>query len=101
MWASLRPMVIKRVTTRTSTGVQHDVSISKSNVGLNQFTARWDNVADTSYNYIGGIFSNFIILGLGLYWLVKCRLQDWQSIFLIVFLSFGVLPILFGDTVVQ
>ncbi len=48
------------------------------------------------YDSLGGVFSNFIILVLGLFWVLKSNIREPTTIFLIIFLSAGVVPLTFG-----
>jgi len=55
----------------------------------------------TMYSFVGGQFSNFIIFTLALYWLFRSNLREPSSIFLVIFLSIGILPFLLGDYIIQ
>jgi hypothetical protein len=55
----------------------------------------------TMYSYVGGQFSNFIVFALGLYWLFRSNLREPSCIFLMIYLSIGLLPFLLGDYVIQ
>lgn len=70
-------------------------------VGPDQFLLRWNNLSYTTTTFVGGLFANFIVLGLGLYWLIRTRLQENATIFLLIFLSIGILPFLIGEWVIQ
>ena len=65
--------------------------------GLQDFAKRWANLAYVTKIYFIGLFSNFIILSLGLYWLYRSNLREQSTIFLIIFLSTGFIPLFFGD----
>ncbi|OLC92577.1 MAG: hypothetical protein AUG16_00855 [Thaumarchaeota archaeon 13_1_20CM_2_39_20] len=86
--------------TGTSAGIESDVSLARV-AGPEQVVSLWSNLTDTTQNYSGGIFSNFIILALGVYWLFRSNSRELSSIFMLVFLALGVLPILVGDGVIQ
>jgi hypothetical protein len=70
-------------------------------VGLNQFTLRWDNLERTMHTFVGSQFSNFIILGLGLYWLYRSNWREPSIIFLKIFLSTGIFSFMFGNWEIQ
>jgi hypothetical protein len=53
------------------------------------------------HDSLGGIFSNFIILLLGLFWVLKSNIQDPGTLFLMIFLSAGIVPLIFGFSVLQ
>jgi hypothetical protein len=87
--------------TGSSGGIEKDIEISHSGIGLQQFALRWNNLIDTTLRFFNGLFGNSIILALGLYWLFKTNYLDPSSIFLMIFLSIGILPIFVGDETVQ
>lgn len=52
--------------------------------------------------HLGGIFGSFLILSLALYCAIMLRYKKYaSSLFVMVFLSLGILPLLFGDKIVQ
>jgi hypothetical protein len=51
--------------------------------------------------FLGGQFSNFIILGLGLYWLYRSNWREPSTIFLMIFLSIGIFSFMFGNWEIQ
>lgn len=88
--------------TGSSGGIEGDMEAAKRRlVGPDQFALRWNNLTYAITTFVGGVFANFIMLGLGLYWLYKVDMREPASIFLIVFLSIGILPFLFGDWQIQ
>jgi hypothetical protein len=50
---------------------------------------------------LGGVFSNFIIFILGLAWVLKSNLREPGTVFLMIFLSTGLIPLFFGNWGVQ
>jgi hypothetical protein len=94
---------IGRMTVTGSTNsLQRDVGeIAHKTAGPEQFTLRWSNLLRTEYSFVGGQFSNFLILVLGLYWLFRVNLYEPSTIFLIVFLSIGIIPFFFGNWIIQ
>ena len=94
--------VARMTITGSVSGIEEQIKIaSLTGVGLTQFALRWSNLIDTTQNYYGSQFSNFIILVLGLYWLFRCDLRQPSTILLIIFLSMGIVPLFFGDWLVQ
>jgi hypothetical protein len=91
----------RAISAGTSSGIEGDLMVASELSGPGQFLLRWNNLTYATTTFVGGQFSNFIILGLGVYWLVKTRIQDLASIFLLIFLSIGILPFLFGDWQIQ
>lgn len=83
-------------------GVEEDIEVAKvTGVGPEQFTLRWSNLLRTMYSFVGGQFSNFLVFALGLYWVFRSNLRDPSTIFLMIYLSVGLLPFLLGDYVIQ
>ena len=89
------------VTGSASSGIEQDIIKARGGASLSQFALRWNNLNYTVNTYVGGQFSNFIIFMLGLYWLFRFNLYQSSSIFLVVFLSIGIIPLLFGNWVIQ
>jgi len=85
----------------SSGGVERDLEVAGGLVGPDQFLLRWNNLSYATTLFVGGLFSSFLVLGLGLYWLVKTRVHGFASVFVVIFLSLGVLPFIFGEWVVQ
>jgi hypothetical protein len=94
--------IAKTITTGSTGGIERDIYLAKlKEAGLAQFADRWNSLLDVTYHYFGGIFGNFIMLMLALYWLFRCNWRDVSSVFLIVFMSVGMLPLLFGGATIQ
>jgi hypothetical protein len=74
---------------------------SELRLGPDQFMTRWSNLIDTTHNYYGSLFGNSIIYALGLYWLIRSSLKNVATIFLISFLSIGIIPLFLGNWSVQ
>lgn len=91
----------RTIATGSSGGIEGDLQIGKRSVGLDQFALRWNNLAYTTTTYVGGIFANFLILGLGIYWLLASKMSERHNVFILIFLSVGILPFLFGDWIIQ
>jgi hypothetical protein len=86
--------------TGTSGGIEGDIGLA-SMAGTGQSALLWTNLTDTAQNYAGGLFGNFIIFTLGVYWLFRSNSRELSSIFILIFLVMAVLPLLFGDGVIQ
>ncbi|HEY6883945.1 MAG TPA: hypothetical protein VI278_07910 [Nitrososphaeraceae archaeon] len=83
-------------------GIEKDIEFAKvTGAGPQQFALRWINLMRTMYSFVGGLFSNIIILTLGLYWLFRSNLREPSNIFLIIYLSAGLIPFLLGDYIIQ
>jgi hypothetical protein len=86
----------------TSGSLQLDMNVAgRQAVGIGQLTKLWSNLQNSTQIYLGGLFSNFIIIGLGLYWLFRSRLSEPSNVFLIIFLAVGFLPLFFAQWIVQ
>jgi len=85
----------------TPFGIERMVNILYINPSEGNFTSIWDNLFQTSFVYMGGIFGNFLILSLCLYWLIHSNLREMPNLFIAIFFSIALLPILFGGEVIQ
>jgi hypothetical protein len=85
----------------SSGGIERDLELAGNLVGPDQFLLRWNNLSYTTTTFVGGLFAGFVVLGLGIYWLARTRIQDAASIFIVIFLSLGILPFIIGEWVVQ
>jgi hypothetical protein len=94
--------VVKTSMTGSLTGIEKDIEFAKATgTGLEQFAIRWSNLTRSVYSFVGGEFSNFIIFSLGLYWLFQSNTCHISSVFLMIFLSMGLIAFLIGDYRVQ
>jgi hypothetical protein len=94
--------IVKTTVIGSTTGIEKDLEFAKATgTGVEQFAIRWSNLIRSVYSFLGGQFSNFIIFSLGLYWLLRSRPRDISSIFIMIFLSIGLLAFLIGDYRVQ
>lgn len=85
-----------------SIGFESDLNVGVSHgFGISQFSDRLKTLADIVQTYYGGIMSNVSILGLGVYWLIRSRISELSSIFMIIFFSSALIPLFLGDWVFQ
>lgn len=87
--------------TGSSGGIEQDIEIAQSGFGVEQFNLRWEILGTTIHHSLGGVFSNFIILILGLFWVIKSNMREPRTIFLMIFLSAGLVPLFFGSWAIQ
>ena len=83
-----------------SGGIEGDTHLA-SLAGTGQVALLWSNLVYTTQYYAGGLFSDFIIFGLGVYWILRSNPRELSSIFILIFLAIAILPILFGDRLIQ
>jgi hypothetical protein len=83
--------------TDSISGIVQDTEIAEESTGLQEFNQRWNTLTETIQVYVGGQFSNFILIVLGLYWLVLSNLRKASDIFLIIFITTGLLPLFVGN----
>jgi hypothetical protein len=88
-----------QLTTRPGGGASSSVFAPQSS--LAQLASFRSNILDTTEHYLGGLFGNFIILALGIYWLFKASRAEPYNIFIMIFLSIGIVPLLFSDWILQ
>ncbi|HYL67328.1 MAG TPA: hypothetical protein VEU72_09310 [Nitrosopumilaceae archaeon] len=93
--------VSRTVITNVHGAISQDVTLASQGAGIPQLILSWSTLNDTMQNFAGGQFGNFIILILGLYWLVRSNLREPPNILLALFLAIGILPLLFGNDLIQ
>jgi hypothetical protein len=93
--------VARMAITGSSSGIERVIQDAKEKTGFMQFPLRWNNLTYSTHIYVGGQLSNFIIFSLGLFWLCCSNVRDISTIFLMIFLSVGIVPFLFGDYTIQ
>jgi hypothetical protein len=93
--------ISKSLATNSSSGIFQDVELSGTLMGPEEFTRRWDILIFTVYSGLGGIMANSVVMLLGLYWVFKSDYKKPSTLFLLVFLSMAILPLFFGDWVIQ
>jgi hypothetical protein len=96
--------VARMVVTGANSGIGFEIFPpldSELRLGSEQFATRWSSLIDTTQNYYGSLFANSIIYGLSLYWLIRSRLKEVSTIFLVTFLSIGIIPLFLGNWSVQ
>jgi hypothetical protein len=82
----------------SANAIEKDLEFAKSTAsGLEQFATRWSNLTRSVYSFVGGQFSNAIIFSLGVYWLFQSNIRHVSSVFLMIFMSIGLVAFLFGD----
>lgn len=85
----------------SSGGLAQDVELAQTNLGIEQFNQRFLILDSTMHGGLGGVFSNFIILILGLFWVLKSNIREPSTIFLMVFLSAALVPLNLGSWTLQ
>ena len=94
--------IIRMNLTGSTGGLERDIQLyTYYGVGSEQFFVRWNNIVDTTEHFLGGLLGNSIILGLGIYWLFRANYIEPYNIFIMIFLSIGIMPLFFGDWNVQ
>jgi hypothetical protein len=87
--------------TGSSGGVEQDIEIAQRSLGIEQFNLRFLILDSTMHGSLGGVFSNFIILILGLFWVLKSNMREPGTVFLMIFLSAGLVPLYIGSWTLQ
>jgi len=91
----------KSIFTDARSGIERDVSFISNNTSYLNLFSVWPNLSQTSLVYVGGLFGNFLIFSLCIYWLLRSDIRKMPNLFIAIFLSIGILPILFGGEVIQ
>lgn len=92
--------VVRINITGTSGGIQ-PMNVVSQGLSLDLSYQNWENLTFAVLIYVGGIFSNFIIYMLAIYWALRSNIKEPINIFLFIFLSIGIIPIFIGDEVTQ
>ena len=87
--------------TSSASGIALDLQIAEEASGFDQFAESWENLDYLLHSHAGGLFNNVIIFSLAFYWLYKSNWREPSTILIMVFLSIGLLPVLFGSWLVQ
>ena len=85
----------------SSGGVEQDIELAQTNLGIEQFSMRERILQVTMHDSLGGVYSNFIILILGVLWVLKSNIREPATIFLMIFLSVGMVPLIIGSWTLQ
>lgn len=85
----------------SSSGLEQDIELAQTNFGIEQFNLRFLILDSTMHGSLGGVFSNFIILILGLFWVLKSNMREPRTVFLMIFLSAGLVPLYIGSWTLQ
>jgi hypothetical protein len=96
--------ILRTVLTGAYSGVGYDLSPPLGSIvqlGPEQFSTRWTSIMDTTLSYLGSLLGNSIIYALGLYWIIRSKINEPTSTFLLVFLSVGIIPLFLGNWFAQ
>jgi hypothetical protein len=96
--------ILRTILTGAYSGIGYDISPPLGAIvqlGPEQFSTRWGTIMDTTLSYLGSLFGNSIIYALCLYWLIRSKLRETSTIFIVSFLSIGIIPLFFGNWFVQ
>jgi hypothetical protein len=85
----------------SSGGVEQDIELAETNLGIEQFSRRERILQVTMHDSLGGVLSNFIILILGVFWVLKSNMREPSTVFLMIFLSVGMVPLIIGSWTLQ
>jgi hypothetical protein len=87
--------------TGSTGGLEQDIEIAQRALGLEQFNLRWQILNVTMYDTFAAVLSHFVILVLGLVWVIKSNLREHSTVYLMIFLSAGLVALFFGNWQVQ
>jgi len=96
--------MMRTLVTGVYSGLGYDISPPTGSIvelGPEQFSMRWRTLVDSTLSYLGSIFGNVMIYALGLYWLIRSKIKNLSTIFIITFLSIGIIPLFLGNWIVQ
>jgi len=87
--------------TDSAGGIEQDVSIASTKASTENILLIGNNLIESIQLFAGGQFGNILILFLCAYWLLRSKLYSIQNIFVAIFFSIALLPVLFGNDVIQ
>ncbi|CAN5834022.1 hypothetical protein BH23THE1_BH23THE1_24860 [soil metagenome] len=94
-------MEVVRLNNMDTSGSIPHVNLISPRLSFELSYQRWENLTFATLIYVGGIFSNFIIYVLAIYWALRSNLKEPGTVFLFIFLSIGIIPIFIGDEVLK
>jgi hypothetical protein len=84
-----------------SDSLTRSIDVPETNLDLSEFLLRWNNLNATFRTYLGGLFTNPLLLLLAIVWVFTIHYRQVFDRILVSSLSIGTLPLLFGDFVTQ
>jgi len=91
----------KSIMTDAYSGIGRDVGLAINTASYLNLFSIWPNLSQTIFVFLGGIFGNFLIFSLCIYWLLRSNFRKMPNLFIAIFISIGILPILFGGEIIQ
>ena len=82
-------------------GVELAWSLAQSKIGFKDLGDVWEILVDATQHHFGGIFCNFIVLCLVIYWFIRSNFRTDFNLFFVVFLMIGIPSLFLGDWIVQ
>ena len=82
-------------------GIEQDLSIAKKSITPENAFVVGKNLIESIQLFAGGQFGNIIIISLCVCWLLMSKLYSIPNIFIGIFFSIALLPVLFGGDVIQ
>jgi hypothetical protein len=82
-------------------GIEQDVSMASTMISTENAFELGKNLIESIHLFAGGQFGNILILSLCVCWLLMSKLYSIPNIFVGVFFSIVLLPILFGEDIIQ
>ncbi|WP_415280935.1 hypothetical protein [Candidatus Nitrososphaera sp. FF02] len=77
------------------------IIVPETTLDLSEYFLRWNNLNATFDVYLGGLFTNSLLLVLALVWFFLMKYEHIFDRILVSSLAVGTLPLLFGDFVTQ
>jgi hypothetical protein len=93
--------ISKSLATASASGILRNLEFTDALMGPSEFTQRWEILQFVVNSSLAGVFGNSVMILLGLYWVWKSNIGQTSTLFLLVFLSIGIIPLFFGDWIIQ
>ena len=93
---------LARTTISGSGGLDRVVEVAGTGIfGIELLGTWWNSFMTATQHKLASVYSNFIILSLAFYWVLRSNFRLDSNLFLAIFLSIGIIPVFFGDWVAQ
>jgi len=93
--------VLKSEFTEASSGFENDFSVATLHTDVTESQNLWENLDKAFKTYLGGFLTNSVVLLLLFLWTLKADYSKISDKFLLSMLFVALVPVLFGDFLVQ
>ncbi len=87
--------------TESTGGIESTSTLASSGISLHNLSMLWQNLNYNFNYYLGGYFTNFVMLALAFIWTLSAKFARNFDRLMLSMLYIGVIPVLFGDSLIQ